>query len=238
PPSPRPRRARISVRLPSPMAASIEARIAEFATAPTPPLPQLSLLTLLAAEIRLRAASPSIHHPIEIPSPPLLLPSTTHKDDIHKVDMPLWKRAHFTALASRFEARESSSTVVDRQPRLEVATIDATPGRPMSREVGYGITDVWDDMVGDIEEIAPTLEDLSHRVIDLTTDLARDTHEMYVQFEDAQDDRALLRARVNTLFRDMLYHPHISMLLESEARYAYEVWGQAMDCNKPIHAEL
>ncbi|GJW69360.1 putative reverse transcriptase domain-containing protein [Tanacetum coccineum] len=199
PPSPRPRKARISVRLLSPMAASMEARIAK------------------AAEIRLRATSPSTHHPSEIKSPPLLLPSTTYRDDIPEVDMPLQKRARFTAPASRFEVRESSSTAVARQPGLEVATIDATPGRPMSREVGYGITDVWDDMVGDMEERAPTLEDLSQRVTDLTIDLARDTHEMYVQFANAQDDRALLRARVNTLFRDRRYHPHTSMLLKSEA---------------------
>ncbi|GKC59129.1 hypothetical protein Tco_1086727, partial [Tanacetum coccineum] len=144
PPSPRPHRARISVRLLSPMAASIEARITEFAPAPTPPLPPPSPFTPLykAAKIRLRAASPSTHHPSEIPSPPLLLPSTTHRDDILEVDMPLWKRARFTASASRFEAEESSSAVIARQPGLEVATIDATPGRPMSREVGYGIMDV------------------------------------------------------------------------------------------------
>nr|GFC52423.1 hypothetical protein [Tanacetum cinerariifolium] len=54
-------------------------------------------------------------------------------------------------------------------------------------------------------------------VTDLATTLARDTHEMYVRFEDAQDDRALQRARVNMLFRDRQYHLHTTMLLESEA---------------------
>ncbi|GKC54442.1 hypothetical protein Tco_1077187 [Tanacetum coccineum] len=215
PPSPRPRRARISVRLLPPMSASTEALIAEFAFAPTPPLPPPSPLTpLSAAGIRLRAASPSTYHPSEIASPPLLLPSTSHRDDIPKANMRLRKRACFTAPTGRFEVRESSAAAAARQPGLE------------------------DDMVRDMEERAPTLEDLSQRVTDLTTDLARDTHEMYVQFEDAQDDRALLRARVNTLFRDRRYHPHTSMLLESEARYAREAWEQAMDCNKPIHTKL
>ncbi|GKG53506.1 hypothetical protein Tco_0554906, partial [Tanacetum coccineum] len=32
-----------------------------------------------------------------------------------------------------------------------VDIVDATPRRPMSREVGYGITDVSDDMVGDMQ---------------------------------------------------------------------------------------
>ncbi|GKG49429.1 hypothetical protein Tco_0515881, partial [Tanacetum coccineum] len=60
-----------------------------------------------------------------------------------------------------------------------------------------------DDMVRDMEERVPTtVEGLSQRVIDLFTTLARDTHEIYVRLEDPQDDRALQRARVNTLFRD------------------------------------
>ncbi|GKB52749.1 hypothetical protein Tco_0903502 [Tanacetum coccineum] len=106
-----------------------------------------------AAMIWSGAASPSTRHPLEIPSPPLLLPSTT-------------------------------PAAAARQPGLDVATVDATPVRPMSRAVGYRIEDVWDDMVGDIEGRAPTtLEDLSQRVIDLAATLARDTHEMAVHAE-------------------------------------------------------
>ncbi|GJT82711.1 hypothetical protein Tco_1057053 [Tanacetum coccineum] len=178
---------------------------------PSPPLPQPSPPThtsptydeaplgYRAAGIRLRAASPSTHHPSKIPSPPLLLPSTTHRDDLPKVDIPLRKRARFTALASGFKVGKSSAAVATRQPGLDVATLDVTPGRPMYREVGYGIEDVWDDMVGDMEERAPTIvEDLSQRVTDLSTTLARDTHEIYVRLEDAQDDRALQRAGVQT----------------------------------------
>nr|GEU77035.1 hypothetical protein [Tanacetum cinerariifolium] len=44
-------------------------------------------------------------------SPPLLLPSTTHIDDLPKVDMPLWKRAP----TCRFEVRESLSAAAARQ---------------------------------------------------------------------------------------------------------------------------
>ncbi|GJU20315.1 putative reverse transcriptase domain-containing protein [Tanacetum coccineum] len=153
PPSPRPRKARISI--PS---------VSLLVPSPPLPLPSPPTYTSLtyvdaplgyrATMIQSRVASPSTHHPSEIPSPPLLLPSTTHKDDIPEADIPLQKRACFTAPTGR---------------------------HPMSREVGYEITDVWDDM-------------------------------------DAQDDRALLRARVNTLFRDRRYHLHTAMLLESEAR--------------------
>ncbi|GJS16300.1 hypothetical protein Tco_0410772 [Tanacetum coccineum] len=164
--------------------------------------------TASIAGIRLRAASPSTNHPSEIPSPPLLLPSTSHKYDTPEADMPLRKRAHFPTPASRFE-------------------------------VGYGIRDVWDDMVRDMEERAPTtVKGLSQRVTDLSTTLAQDTHEIYVRLEDAQDNRALQRARVNTLFRDRRYHLHTVVLVESEARCARQAWSQAMDYNRTVHAEL
>ncbi|GJW65956.1 hypothetical protein Tco_0117840 [Tanacetum coccineum] len=138
----------------------------------------------------------------------------------------------------RFEVGESSAVAAAREPRLDVTTVDATPGRHMSREIGYGIEYVWDDMVGDIEERAPTLEDLSQRVTGLAADLARDTHEMHVHFEDAQDNRAFLRAQVNTLFRDRRYHLHTAVLVESEARHARQAWSQSMDCNRAVHVEL
>ncbi|GJT89830.1 hypothetical protein Tco_1078675 [Tanacetum coccineum] len=152
-----------------------------------------------AAMIRSGAASPSTHHSSEIPSPPLLLLFTTHIDDILKANMPLRKRARVTAPTGSF-----------------VDTVDATAGRLMSREVGYMITDVLDDMVGDIEGRAPTtLEDLSQRVTDLAATLAQDTHEI-----------------------DRRYHLHTAMLLESGTRYARQAWSQVMDCNKAVHVEL
>ncbi|GKG38168.1 hypothetical protein Tco_0457391, partial [Tanacetum coccineum] len=85
-----------------------------------------------AAGIRLRAASPSTYHPSEIASPPLLLPSTSHRDDTPEADMPLRKRARFTASASGFEVGESSAAAAARQPVLDVATVDATPGHLVS----------------------------------------------------------------------------------------------------------
>nr|GEW03144.1 RNA-directed DNA polymerase, eukaryota [Tanacetum cinerariifolium] len=154
---------------------------------PSPPLPLPSPthtsptyaeapLGYRAAGIQLRAASPS-----------LLLPYTTYRDDIHEEYMSLQKRARFTASTSEFEVRESSAAAA-RQPGLDVVTVDATLGRPMSREIGYGIEDVWDDMVGDIKERAPTtVEGLSHRVTNLSTTLARDTHEIYIEARHARE---------------------------------------------------
>nr|GEV64403.1 Gag-Pol polyprotein [Tanacetum cinerariifolium] len=142
-------------------------------SATIPPSPRLYRTRISIPLQPLHLPSPPL--PLHAPSLPLLLPTTDRKEDIPDADPGL-----------------------DVAPATDynfVDTVDATPRRPMSREVGYRIMDVWDDMVGDMEGRAPTtLEDLSQRVTDLAATLARDTHEMYVRFKDAQDDRALQRA--------------------------------------------
>nr|GEW90562.1 hypothetical protein [Tanacetum cinerariifolium] len=101
---------------------------------PSPPLPLPSPPTTSptyaeapmgyrAARIQLRTTSPPTHHPSEIPSPPLLLPSTSYRDDFLEADMPLWKRAGFTNLTGRFEVRESSAAAAARQHGLDVTTV-------------------------------------------------------------------------------------------------------------------
>ncbi|GKB44308.1 hypothetical protein Tco_0889250 [Tanacetum coccineum] len=114
-----------------------------FPQIPSPPLPL-----------------PSPPLPLPAPSSPLLLPATDSREDVLEVDVPPQKRLCLTALAPRFEVGESSLAAIDRQPGLDVTpatdysffdTMDATLGCPMSREVGYRITDVWDDMGGDIK---------------------------------------------------------------------------------------
>ncbi|GKB57983.1 hypothetical protein Tco_0914169 [Tanacetum coccineum] len=155
-PSPRRRTARMLVRPQIPISDTVEALIVEYASAPTPPSPPPSRgipsppLPLLsppttsptyaeaplgyrAAGIRLRAISPPTHHPSYIPSPPLLIPSTTHRDDLPKVDMSLWKRACFTAPTGRFEIGESSSAAAARQSRHALA-----------HRVDYGFVDTLD----------------------------------------------------------------------------------------------
>ncbi|GKD26610.1 hypothetical protein Tco_1232824, partial [Tanacetum coccineum] len=151
-PSPRRRTARISVRPQTLMLATAEALIIPSPPllVPSPPLPlppptvdsptyDEAPLGYKADGIRLRAASPLTHHPSEIPSPPLLLLSTSHRDDIHEADLPPRKRLCLTAPTHRFEVGESSSAAAVRQAE-----------RPMSREVDYGITNTWDELVDTI----------------------------------------------------------------------------------------
>ncbi|GJW07885.1 hypothetical protein Tco_1570308 [Tanacetum coccineum] len=71
-------KAQIFVRPHTPPSPSVEACIAEYAAAPTPPSPPPSPLS---------SPLPQIPSP-PLPSPPLLLPSTAHKTDISEAEMP------------------------------------------------------------------------------------------------------------------------------------------------------
>ncbi|GKG13732.1 hypothetical protein Tco_0350692, partial [Tanacetum coccineum] len=111
------RRARKTVRLEPPMSASMEARIAEHAAVPIPPLPVASpplplpspLTTSPAdagAPLGYRAAEIQIR--VVVVSPPLLLPSTSYRTDVLEAEMSPQKRACFVTPAPRLEIRESS----------------------------------------------------------------------------------------------------------------------------------
>ncbi|GJT21312.1 hypothetical protein Tco_0891249 [Tanacetum coccineum] len=224
------RRTRKTIRLEPPMSSSIEARIAKYAAAPTPPLlvasPPLPLPSPLttsptnagaplgyrAAEIQMRVAAAS---------PPLLFPSTSHRTDVPEAEMPPRKRACFTTPAPGLEIGESSAAGATRQP-------GPTP------EV-----DTWDEIVEAMMEIAPTtLEGVDQRVTELDTTVRQRTEEFQVRFEEAYDDRAYLRARVNTLFRDRPYHRHTALALDREAVYARIAWTGSEERSAAIEAHV
>ncbi|GKF67471.1 hypothetical protein Tco_0197150, partial [Tanacetum coccineum] len=87
--------------------------------------------------------------------------------------------------------------VAAKQPGLGTARIidygfvdmvDDAPRRHVPKEVGYGITDTWDELVDAIHEGAPmTLEGVNARVAELAETYERDTQDLYARLEDAQD---------------------------------------------------
>nr|GEY72840.1 hypothetical protein [Tanacetum cinerariifolium] len=112
-----------------------------------------------------------------IPSPPLRIPSPPPNSPTHieisESCLPLWKRLRFASPTPSQEVGESSAAGAARQDEPAVARddpyslvreelygffdrLDVAPRRPMSRELDYGITDTWDELVGASEEIAPT----------------------------------------------------------------------------------
>ncbi|GKA67920.1 hypothetical protein Tco_0767837, partial [Tanacetum coccineum] len=224
------RRARKSVRPEPPMSASMEARIAEHAAAPTPPLPVVSSpvplpsplttsptdagapLGYRAAGIRMRAADAS---------PPLSLPPTSPRTDVPEAEMPPRKRACLTTPAPGYEIGESSAAGAARQP-------GPTPA-----------VDTWDEIVEAMMEIAPTtLEGVDQRVTELDTTVRQRTEEFEIRFEEAHDDRAYLGALVNTLYRDRLQHRRTALAMDREAVYARIAWTSSEERSAAIEAHV
>ncbi|GJU64405.1 putative reverse transcriptase domain-containing protein [Tanacetum coccineum] len=89
-----------------------------------------------------------------------------------------------------------------------------------------------------MEITSTTLEGVNQSVIELATTVRQENDEFQVRFEDAQDDRAFLRARVNTLFRNRIFHHHKAMLLDREATYARRTWIGSKDRSAAIEAHV
>ncbi|GJW69944.1 hypothetical protein Tco_0126861 [Tanacetum coccineum] len=213
------------------------------ATPPSPPLPTYRIMARMS--IRPQALAPFLSKEdaeraagIRQRDTP---PSPIHETEIPEICLPLHKRPCHTAPTPRYKVGESSAAGAARQDGPAIARadlygfvymVDAAPGRLMSSELGYGITDTWDDLVGSIQEIAPTtLEGVNQRVIELVATVDQEDGIMYSLLEDAREDRSLLRGRVNMLFRDRLYHRRTALLMEEEARVSRVAWAQSMDAS-------
>ncbi|GKD94111.1 hypothetical protein Tco_1373948 [Tanacetum coccineum] len=134
--------------------------------------------------------------PISLPtsSPPLHLPSTDHGADRPEVCLPPRKRLCFA-----FGPREIM--------------------RDLERDVSYGITDTWDEMLVDMPG-APVTDDtdLGRRMIDFTTRVRQDTDEIST--------------------RDRRTHARTARLIEAEARMCREAWGRSMDASDLARSEV
>ncbi|GKB03251.1 hypothetical protein Tco_0831340 [Tanacetum coccineum] len=230
----------------------------------SPPLPASPTYPLgyRAAMIRLRAETPSTSHPLPsstppsgtplllpiplpTPSPPMLLPFTVYRAGVSEVTLPPWKRLCI-ALGPRYEVVESSSAPTARPTRGFradygfVGTLDDEIRRDLEKEVGYGITDTWDDMVKDMQG-TPTATDvakLSQRMTDFVTMVRHDTDEIYGRLDDAPDDRLLMSGQLNMLRRDRRAHARTARLAETEVRLSHEAWVHSMDASDTARYEV
>ncbi|GJT04159.1 hypothetical protein Tco_0838621 [Tanacetum coccineum] len=112
----------------------------------------------------------------QIPSPPLPIPSPPPNSPTHieipESCLPLGEDRP-TTIASGRPFSIAWRTFMDLSIWL-MSLLDCFS--PTSRELDYGITDTWDDLVGAIAEIAPTtLEGVNQRVTDLATIFDRNT---------------------------------------------------------------
>ncbi|GJU73657.1 hypothetical protein Tco_1265062 [Tanacetum coccineum] len=133
-------------------AAMIRMRAEAAFTSHSLPLPPPFILSPTKSDAPSLGIPPLL--PISVPtsSPSLILPSASHREDKPEVTLPPRKRLGI-ALGPGYEVGESSSTAAARPTRgLRadygfVATMDREIRRDPEREVGYRITDSWDEIV-------------------------------------------------------------------------------------------
>ncbi|GJR46223.1 hypothetical protein Tco_1314326 [Tanacetum coccineum] len=130
------------------------------------------------------------------PSPPLLPPSTCRRADVREACLPPRNRLCF-AFGPGYEVGESSSAPtarLDGDFRRDygfIATLDDEIMRDPGRDVGYGITDTWDEMLVGMPRAPATDEiELGRWVTDLVTTVRQDAYEIYRRLDDVVAQRS------------------------------------------------
>ncbi|GJT03275.1 hypothetical protein Tco_0824444 [Tanacetum coccineum] len=156
---------------------------------PPPPVSPTYLLGYRVAMIWLGAEAPSTSYS---PHPHIIL-SHTIVDTPPSGTPPLLPIPLPTSSPSLYEVGESSSTAAARPTggfRADygfVATMDREIRRDLERDISYGITDTWDEMLVDMPG-APAIDDtkLGRQMTEFTTRVRQDTDEIYMRLDDEQ----------------------------------------------------
>ncbi|GKC12511.1 hypothetical protein Tco_1009293 [Tanacetum coccineum] len=225
-------------------AAMIRLRAEASSTSHSLPLPPPIILSHTRLDAPSSGIPPLLTILLHTSSPPLHLLSTDRRADRPEVTLLPQKRLGI-ALGPRYEVGESSSSPNARPPggiRADysfVATINMEIMRDLERDVGYGITDTWDEMLVDMLG-APATDDteLGRRMTEFTTRVRQDTDEIYTRLDDEQSERQLMASRLNMLYRDRRAHARTARLMEAEARMSREDWGRSMDASDLARAEV
>nr|GEX98807.1 putative reverse transcriptase domain-containing protein [Tanacetum cinerariifolium] len=155
---------------------------------------------------------PLLPIPLPTSSPPLILPSMSHRADVTEVTLPPQKRLCI-ALGMRFQVGKSSSAPTARLTR--------------GLREDYGFVATFNDEIR-----APTTDEteLGWRLTNFI--------EIHVRLNDAQDDRVLMSGQLNMLRRDRHDHTRTARLMKTEARLLRQAWVQSMDASDTAHAEV
>nr|GFB41953.1 hypothetical protein [Tanacetum cinerariifolium] len=174
-----------------------------------------------AAMIRLRAEAASTSHSPPLPSPFILSPT---KSDAPSSRTPLL--LHISAstsspplqLPSASRREDRPEVTLPPRKRLEIM-------RDPEREVGYGITDSWHEIVETLQGAPVSIyTELGGYMREFETRVRQDTEEIYMRLDDKQSERQLLAVRLNMLFRDRRAHAYTRHLMETEGRMSREAW--------------
>ncbi|GJR99528.1 putative reverse transcriptase domain-containing protein [Tanacetum coccineum] len=142
---------------------------------PSPPASPIRPLGYRATMIWLRAKAASTSHSLPLP-PPIILSYT--RPDAPSLGIP--------PLHLLYEVRESSSAAARPAGGLRadygfVATMDREIRRNIERDLGYGISDSWDEIVEAIHgtPVVTDMAEFSQRMTEFETRVRHDTGEIY-----------------------------------------------------------
>nr|GFC36781.1 hypothetical protein [Tanacetum cinerariifolium] len=207
--------ARISIPAPVPIPAWTDSEVARLLAISSPPASPLSPWSSPPPQILFPPLPPILSPPSPIlaPAPP---PSPI------QVTLPPRKRLDI-ALGPRYKVGESSFAAAARPTggfRADysfVATVDKEIMCDPEREVGYRITDSWDEIVETLHG-APVSTDteLGRYMREFETRVRQDMDEIYTRLDDEQTERQLL----------------------AEARMSKEAWARATDASDLVHGEV
>ncbi|GJT19441.1 hypothetical protein Tco_0878147 [Tanacetum coccineum] len=193
---------------------------------PAPPLSPIHSLGYRAAMIQMRAKAAFTSHSLPLPPPFILSPTRLDALSLGiPPSLPISVPTSPPPLLLPSASRESSSAATARPVgglRVDygfVATIDREIRRDPEREVGYGITDSWDEIVETLQG-APVSTDteLGRHTTSFETRVRQDTDEIYT--------------------RDRRAHAYTRHQMETEARLSQEAWRRLMDASNLTHGEV
>ncbi|GJU00877.1 hypothetical protein Tco_1111215 [Tanacetum coccineum] len=242
---------RISIPAPVPMPVWSDAEIPSPSLPLSPPSPVLSpapppspirSLGYRATMIRMRAeAASNIPHSLYITHHPYI---TSHHQTRctyiklertnPKVTLPPRRGLGIRSLVLDTSRRE----LIDVADYGFVATMDREIKPDLKREVGYGITDSWDEIVETLQgALVSTDTELGQHMTTFKTRVRQDTDEVYTRLDDEQSQRQLLAGRLNMLFRERRAHAYTRHQMETEARLSQETWRLSMDASDLARGE-
>nr|GEV45935.1 putative reverse transcriptase domain-containing protein [Tanacetum cinerariifolium] len=144
---------------------------------------------------------------------------------------------------SQTHLRRARKTVRPEPPMIDIPEADMPPRKRaclITTDPRFWIGE--SSAAGTARQPGPTESDLrrckgvNERVTELDTTVKWRTNGFEIRFEEAQDDQALLRARIITLFRNRPDHRRTAFLIDKEAMYAREAWAFSIDRSLAIAA--
>nr|GFA73276.1 hypothetical protein [Tanacetum cinerariifolium] len=222
--------AKISIPALVPMPAWTDSEVVRLLAISSPPVSPLSPWSSPPPQIPFPTLPPILSPPSPVlsPAPP---PSPIRSLGYRAAMIRLRDEAASTSSPPLYEVGEISYAAAARPARgLRadygfVATVDREIMHDPEREVGYGITDSWDEIVETLQGASVSTDtELGGYMREFETRVRQDTDEIYMRLDDEQTERQLLAGRLNMLFRDRRAYVYTRHLMETEARMSREAW--------------